>query len=64
MKTVGSSMVAGRLTVLFRAKSAKAFLIVLPLRVLGSAWTLATNRKDAIGLEEETRKSNQSQKYF
>lgn len=54
MNTVGSSIVAGKLTVLLRAKSAKAFLIVLPLRVRGSAWTLATSLKDAIGLKIET----------
>lgn len=51
INTVGSSMVAGRFTVLLRAKSAKAFLIVFPLRVLGRAWTRATSRNDAIGLQ-------------
>lgn len=58
MNTDGSSIVAGKLTVLFLAKSANAFLIVLPLRVLGKAWTLAVNRKDAIGLSGEKNINN------
>lgn len=53
INTDGSSIVAGKFTVLFLAKSASAFLIVLPLRVRGSAWTLAANRNDAIGLLKE-----------
>lgn len=44
-------MVAGKLTVLLRAKSANAFRIVFPLRVRGSARTLAINRNEAMGLK-------------
>lgn len=50
INTLGSSIVAGKLTVLFLAKSASAFRIVFPLRVRGSACTFATSRKEAIGL--------------
>lgn len=49
MKTVASSIVAGNITVLLRAKSAIDFLIVLPERVLGKFSTCATNLNDAIG---------------
>lgn len=46
-------MVAGKFTVLLRAKSANAFRIVLPLRVRGSARTLAIKRNEAMGLEHK-----------
>lgn len=54
LKTVGSSMVAGSFTVLLRAKSAKARLIVFPDRVLGKADTCPTSLNDAIGLSWNT----------